>query len=140
MISHLRIRNVALIDEVEVGFGPGLNVLTGETGAGKSIVVDSIVFLLGERPGKDFIRTGAEAAQVEGIFEIETTLSGVLKAFDIEGLDDGQLFIERMQTAKKTVCKVNGRTVTVGMLKEISALLVDVHGQHEHQSLLQNNT
>ena len=137
MIAHLRIGNVALIDEVEVSFGNGLNVLTGETGAGKSIVVDSILFLLGERPGKDFIRMGAETALVEGIFEIETdALSGMLKALNVEGLDDGQLFIERTQTAKKTVCKVNGRTVTVGMLKEISALLADVHGQHEHQSLL----
>jgi len=141
MISTLNIRNVALIDEVEVNFAPGLNVLTGETGAGKSIVVDSINFLLGQRPGRDFVRTGAGFAAVRGIIEIEdpmiiTALSEL--GFDLDG--EGQLLLERtMQAGGKSVCRIAGRTVTAGMLKDACALLVDVHGQHEHQSLLDAN-
>ena len=141
MISTLNIKNVALIDEVEVNFGPGLNVLTGETGAGKSIVVDSINFMLGQRPGRDFVRTGADFASVNGIIEVEDKL--VIEALDRMGIDlagEGQLFLERtIQAGGKSVCRVNGRTVTAGMLKEACALLVDVHGQHEHQSLLDGN-
>ena len=141
MVSTLNIKNVALIDEVEVNFGPGLNVLTGETGAGKSIVVDSINFLLGQRPSRDFVRTGADFATVDGIIEIED--AQIIEALDRMGIDlagEGQLLLERtMQAGGKSVCRINGRTVTAGMLKDICALLVDVHGQHEHQSLLDGN-
>lgn len=140
MITNLRIRNVALIDEVEVAFGDGLNVLTGETGAGKSIVVDSINFLLGERPVRDFIRSGAESAVVEGLVEIrDDRCLHAVETLDItDDLEnDRQLMIQRtLYPQGRSVCRVNGRTVTVGMLKELSSLLVDVHGQHEHQSLL----
>jgi DNA repair protein RecN (Recombination protein N) len=137
MITSLSIQNVALIDRVRAVFAPGLNVLTGETGAGKSIVVDSINFLLGERPVRDFIRAGADFAAVEGL--IETGDSHIAEALQELGIDatGGQLLLERvMQTGGKSQCRVNGRVVSVGMLKEISALLADVHGQHEHQSLL----
>jgi DNA repair protein RecN (Recombination protein N) len=140
MLLSLYIKNVALIDHVQAAFAPGLNVLTGETGAGKSIVVDSINFLLGERPMRDFIRTGADFASVEGLFDIEDTHTR--QALTALGIDttDGQLMLERvMSTAGKTTCRVNGRTVAVGMLKEIGTHLVDVHGQHEHQSLLDVN-
>ena len=141
MITTLSIRNVALIDEVEVTFGPGLNVLTGETGAGKSILVDSINFLLGQRPGRDFVRTGADSAQVHGIIEVEDeTLQEALSGMGIDLAGEGQLLLERtIQAGGKSICRINGRTVTAGMLKEASALLVDVHGQHEHQSLLDAN-
>ncbi|MCL2528104.1 MAG: DNA repair protein RecN [Defluviitaleaceae bacterium] len=141
MISTLSIRNVALIDEVEVTFGPGLNVLTGETGAGKSIVVDSINFLLGQRPGKDFVRTGAGFAAVEGIIEVEDpVLIQALSGMGIDLAGEGQLLLERtIQAGGKSVCRINGRTVTASMLKDTCALLVDVHGQHEHQSLLDSN-
>ncbi|MCL2379093.1 MAG: DNA repair protein RecN [Defluviitaleaceae bacterium] len=138
MISTLSIKNVALIDEVEVSFASGLNVLTGETGAGKSIIVDSINFMLGQRPGRDFVRTGADFASVRGIIEVED--DDVIQALDRMGIDlagEGQLLLERtMQAGGKSVCRIGGRTVTAGMLKEACALLVDVHGQHEHQSLL----
>ncbi|MCL2203059.1 MAG: DNA repair protein RecN [Defluviitaleaceae bacterium] len=137
MITSLTIQNVALIDQVRAAFAPGLNVLTGETGAGKSIVVDSINFLLGERPARDFIRAGAGFASVEGLVEIEDPR--ILAALSALGIDaaDGQLMLERViQGGGKSTCRVNGRTVAVGMLKEISSHLVDVHGQHEHQSLL----
>jgi len=141
MISTLNIRNVALIDEVEVNFAPGLNILTGETGAGKSIVVDSINFLLGQRPGRDFVRTGADFASVRGIIEIEDqTVIEALSGMGIDLAGEGQLLLERtMQAGGKSVCRIAGRTVTAGMLKEACALLVDVHGQHEHQSLLDAN-
>jgi len=137
MIVNLRIQNVALIDQVEVSFAPGLNVLTGETGAGKSILVDSINFMLGGRPVRDFVRMGAEFAHVEGILEIDDP--SVKEGLFELGIDmsDGQIMLERtMQTGGKSTCRINGRTVTAGLLKEAASLLVDVHGQHEHQSLL----
>ncbi|MDR1664235.1 MAG: DNA repair protein RecN [Clostridiales bacterium] len=141
MITHLRIRNAALIDEAEVEFGGGLNVLTGETGAGKSIVVDAINFLLGERPARDFIRSGADSATVEGIVYIRgAAVAEAITALGVDLSGENELMIQRsLNTQGKSVCRVNGRSITVGMLKEISALLADVHGQHEHQSLLDVN-
>ena len=141
MISTLSIRNVALIDEVEVNFAPGLNVLTGETGAGKSILVDSINFLLGQRPGRDFVRTGAAFASVHGIIEVvDALLITALLDIGINLSEEGQLLLERtMQAGGKSVCRINGRTVTASLLRDVSELLVDVHGQHEHQSLLDSN-
>lgn len=141
MIINLRIQNVALIDEVEVNFAPGLNVLSGETGAGKSIVVDSINFLLGGRVSRDLIRSGAEFASVEGLIEFDGPYFSFVKEGLFElGIDaaDGQIMLSRtMQTdTGKSVCRINGRTVTVGILKNAAQLLVDLHGQHEHQSLL----
>ena len=141
MIDHLRIENVALIDEVEVTFAPGLNVLTGETGAGKSILVDSINFLLGGKATRELVRAGADFAFVEGILECtDPFVKAGLSEFGID-TDDGQIVLSRMMQADtgKSVCKINRRTVTVGMLKEVASLLVDVHGQHEHQSLLDSN-
>ncbi|MCL1842375.1 MAG: DNA repair protein RecN [Defluviitaleaceae bacterium] len=142
MISHLKIQNVALIDEVEVNFAPGLNVLSGETGAGKSIVVDSINFLLGGRTLRDFIRTGADFAYVEGIMEFDGALLDYVKEGLFElGLEaeDGQVMLSRRMSADtgKSTCRINGRTVTAGVLKSAASLLVDLHGQHEHQSLLE---
>jgi len=138
MLSHLRIENVALIDEVEVHFAPGLNILTGETGAGKSILVDSINFLLGGKATRDLVRTGAGFAHVEGILECtDPFIQEGLSAFGIDMADEQIIISRTMQVdSGKSVCRINGRTVTVGMLKDAASLLVDVHGQHEHQSLL----
>jgi len=137
MIVNLRIQNVALIDQVEVNFAPGLNILTGETGAGKSILVDSINFLLGGRPVRDFVRMGADFAHVEGILEFDDPIvkEGLFElGIDV---DDMQIMLERtMQSGGKSICRINGRIVTAGLLKDAASLLVDVHGQHEHQSLL----
>jgi len=137
MLTNLRIQNVALIDKVEVGFAPGLNVLTGETGAGKSIVVDSINFLLGGRPGRDFVRMGADFAHVEGILEFDDP--AVKQGLFELGIDtqEPQIMLERtIQAGGKSVCRINGRVVTAGLLKDAASLLVDIHGQHEHQNLL----
>ena len=136
MIASLRIQNVALIDEVSVNFAPGLNILTGETGAGKSIVVDSLGFLLGGRPARDFVRTGADFAHVEGMIEVrEAQCGGGLRGLGVEA-DDGQLMLSRTMQQAKSVCRINGRQVTAGLLRDVAALFVDLHGQHEHQSLL----
>jgi len=138
MLNHLRIENIALIDEVEVSFAPGLNILTGETGAGKSILVDSINFLLGGKATRELVRAGAAFAYVEGFIECTDPLvqEGLLEL----GIDapDGEIILSRRMQADagKSVCRINGRNVTVGTLKETASLLVDVHGQHEHQGLL----
>ena len=138
MIDHLRIENVALIEEVEVKFAPGLNILTGETGAGKSILVDSINFLLGGKVTRDLIRTGAAYAMVEGVLECtDPFVEKGLLAFGVTP-EEGQVILARTIQADngKSLCRINGRTVTVSMLRDVASLLVDVHGQHEHQSLL----
>ena len=138
MIISLRIQNVALIDQVEVDFAPGLNVLTGETGAGKSILVDSINFMLGARPVRDFVRMGADFAHVEGVLEVSDPI--VKEGLFELGINvqDSQIMLERVMQANggKSTCRINGRPVSVGLLKEAASFLVDVHGQHEHQSLL----
>jgi len=138
MLNYLRIENVALIDEVEVNFAPGLNILTGETGAGKSILVDSINFLLGGKATRDLVRAGADFAHVEGVLECtDPFIQAGLSTFGIDTADEQIMISRTMQVdSGKSVCRINGRTVTVGLLKDATALLVDVHGQHEHQSLL----
>lgn len=138
MLEYLKIKNIALIDELEVSFGPGLNVLSGETGAGKSIIIDSINFVLGERAGRDFIRNGETQAAVEALLCVtDDEISCGFNEMGIELDDDSSILLFRSINGDgKNVCRINGKTVTIGMMKELSALLVDVHGQHEHQSLL----
>ena len=138
MLEHLKVSNVALIEEAAIEFVPGLNILTGETGAGKSILIDSINFVLGSRTPKDFIRMGADIAQVEAFLTIShPELVEQITRIGVEIDEDNALFILRSQNTKgKSVCKINGRSVTIGMLREVAAMLIDIHGQHEHQSLL----
>src|SRR5438477_6529697 len=121
MLRFLRIKRLAVIDEAEVEFGPGLNVLTGETGAGKSILVEAVGLLLGGRAAGDLVRTGAESATVEAIF-------------DTTGED---LLIRREVTAQgRSRAFVNGELATASALKELAARLIEIHGQHEHHVLL----
>lgn len=138
MLEHLHIRNVALIKESEISFGDGLNILTGETGAGKSMIIDSLQFALGGRAGKDFLRHGEKQAVVEALFSVQSqALTEKLAENGIAPEEDGTLLITRtLSEAGKTVCRINGSTVTVGMLKEIAEDMIDIYGQHEHQSLL----
>lgn len=138
MLENLHIKNVALIEECEISFGGGLNILTGETGAGKSMIIDSLHFALGGRAGKDFLRRGQKAASVEALFLTENaSLQEKLTESGIKTEEDGSLLITRtLNESGKTICRINGSTVTVGMLKEISEDLIDIYGQHEHQSLL----
>ncbi len=138
MLRTLDIENIAVIEEASVDFSSGLNVLTGETGAGKSIVVDSINAILGERTSRELVRHGSENAFVSAYFDdICDETCAKLKELDIE-LDDGNslLISRKISSNGKSLCKVNGKTVTVSMLKEISSHLINVHGQHDSQALL----
>lgn len=136
MLESIKVKNVALIDETEVTFQDGLNILTGETGAGKSILIDSINLALGARADKGLIRDGQEYAFVELCFLIkrDETIKQ-LKQLDIF-LEDGRVILQRKITPEKNICKINGETVTGRQLKQVAALLIDIHGQHEHQTLL----
>ena len=137
MLVHINVKNIALIDEVSLELHENLNILTGETGAGKSMIIDSINFALGSRVPRTIIRRGEEFASVELLFDHhnEATLAK-LKEFGIR-LDHEYILISRILYAKgRSIYKINGQTVTMSMLREISGSLLDVHGQHEHQSLL----
>lgn len=138
MLKTLDIENIAVIEKASVDFSGGLNVLTGETGAGKSIVVDSINAIMGERTSRELVRYGAVNAYVSAYFDdICDSALNKLKEFDIELEEDNSLLITRKISANgKSLCKVNGKTVTVSMLKEICSYLVNVHGQHDSQALL----
>ncbi len=138
MLRRIHIKNVALIEEQAIELDDGFSVLTGETGAGKSIIIESFNFVLGERANRDLIKYGADKASVEAEFELsegEPALE-VLKVLDIV-TEDGMLLLYREITAAgKNTCRVNGVPVSVGILKQIGDVLVDIHGQHSHQSLL----
>lgn len=138
MLQRLEIQNVAIIDRVGIELGEGLNVLTGETGAGKSIIIDSINAILGQRLSKELIRTGRDKAVVEAVFQVDKDrLSDLFEGFGIEWEEDGTLVVSReFTTSGKNTCRINGRIATVSMLKQIGERLIDVHGQHDNQSLL----
>lgn len=137
MLQSLHVKNLALIDETEVVFGEGLNILTGETGAGKSIIIGSINLALGAKADKEMIRTGAEYALVELIFAIDRPKQlEAIRQLELP-VEDGQVILQRKIMQGRSVCKVCGETVTARQLKQLSEILIDIHGQHEHQSLLQ---
>lgn len=140
MISELSIENIALIDKLELELKSGLNILSGETGAGKSIIIDSLNFVLGERADKTLIRYGTDYAVVQAVFEDYLT-PAISWYMDDMGLDvDDVLIIRRkMSVDGKNECRINGRAVNLSVLRGLTALLVDIHGQHEHQSLLNPN-
>ncbi len=137
MLSSLKIENVAVIEQAEILFDHGLNILTGETGAGKSIVIDSINAILGERTSKDIVRKGAEKARVTAFFEnIPYSLVSTLEQYDVD-CEDNSLLITRIVSADgRGNCKVNGSPVTVSMLKDIGRNLITICGQHDSQYLL----
>lgn len=138
MLQRLEIQNIAIIDRVGIELGEGLNVLTGETGAGKSIIIDSINAVLGERLSKELIRTGRDKAVVEAVFNVERDrLSDLFENFGVEWEEDDTLIISReFSTSGKNTCRINGKIATVSMLKQMGERLIDVHGQHDNQSLL----
>jgi DNA repair protein RecN (Recombination protein N) len=141
MLSELRIRNFALIDRLTVQLGPGLNVLTGETGAGKSIIVGALSLLLGERASAEVVRAGEDRASIEGVFDVDGRgdLAALLDERGIEA-DDGLLVLKREVAAGgRSRAWINGSPTTAGTLAELGRLLVDLHGQHEHQTLLRRD-
>lgn len=138
MLKTLSIENIAVIEKADIEFLKGFNVLTGETGAGKSIVVDSINAILGERTSKELVRAGSENAFVTAYFEdINSEVKQKLNEFDLPCEDDGTLMLSRKISAQgKSTCRINGNVCTVSMLKEVGNLLVNIHGQHDSQTLL----
>lgn len=137
MLESLHVKNLALIEETEVVFGKSLNILTGETGAGKSIIIGSINLALGAKADKDMIRHGAEYALIELVFCVQSKVQiEAIKALDLPVEEDGTVLISRKITENRSVCKVNGETVIAKQLKALAEILIDIHGQHEHQTLL----
>ncbi|MBQ2325290.1 MAG: AAA family ATPase, partial [Clostridia bacterium] len=133
MLFSLHIRSVALIRQLDIDFSEGLTVFTGETGAGKSIIIDSIALLCGARSDKSIIRTGEDYAEVEGVFGMlsDDTVKA-LAEMDIEPDEEGNLFISRRIGADgRSVSRINGRVTPVGKLRSVSALLIDIHGQQD---------
>lgn len=136
MLQRLYVKNLALIDEIEVELKDGLNILTGETGAGKSIILGSVNLALGARYSKDMLRKGAEYGFVELNFQIENAKQlHRLKELDVYP-EDGMVVLSRRLMEGRSVSRINGETVTMTLLKEVASVLIDIHGQHEHQSLL----
>ena len=136
MLQNLHVKNLALIDETEVEFGPGLNILSGETGAGKSIIIGSINLALGEKVQKEMLRDNGESALVELVFFVEDadTIEAI-RALDIE-MEDDTVILSRKITGGRAIGRINGEAVSASKMKAVASLLIDIHGQHEHQSLL----
>lgn len=142
MLVELNIKDFAIIDNAKINFTKGLNVITGETGSGKSILIEALGMILGSRTSREFIRTGCDKAILEGVFYIEDTsiLKPILDELSIEIDQDNLLIISKEIYANgPSISKVNGRTMNLSMLKTITTKLVDIFGQHEHQSLLDVN-
>ncbi len=135
MLHNLHVKNLALIEEAEVDFSKGLNILSGETGAGKSIIIGSIGAAIGEKVSKDVIRKDADYALVELIFSVNDSVRDKLAAMDIP-MEDDQVILTRRISGGRPIAKINSESVSAAKLKEAASLLIDIHGQHEHQSLL----
>ena len=136
MLQNLHVKNLALIDETEVDFGPGLNILTGETGAGKSILMGSVSLALGGRYTADMLRSGAKNGLVELTFTIDDErILHSLEKMDIFP-EDGLITLSRRLMEGRSVSRINGETVSMGTLKDVAGLLIDIHGQHDNQTLL----
>src|SRR5258708_39016977 len=141
MLCKIRVQNFAIIDRLEVHFSPGFNVITGETGAGKSIIIDAVDLLLGGRGDLDFVRAGAEKATIEGVFKIPAALQTEVKTMlDGEGIEandrpDEILMTGELRSNGRNVCRINGTTASLQFFRTLGERLVDIHGQSEHLSL-----
>ena len=137
MLTHLHVKNLALIEEAEIDFSDGLNILTGETGAGKSIVIGSVGLALGDKLSRELLREGADYGLVELVFFVsrESQRERLLELGVVP--EDDEVIISRKILGKRSINKINGETVPLSQLKEAASVLIDIHGQHEHQSLLQ---
>lgn len=140
MLTELRIHNFAIIDQLDLRFGPGLIILTGETGAGKSIILDAVVMLIGGKADTTYVRTDSDAAFVEGVFHLKgpekEAVHSILQREELMDDPDYVVLTREVRKEGRSVARLNGRTVNVSLLKELGALLVDIHGQAEHLSLL----
>src|SRR5699024_5792184 len=139
MLTELSIKNFAIIEEISINFEEGLTVLTGETGAGKSIIIDAVELLAGGRGSVQYIRHGEKRAELEGLFSIDDKDHKSYKVAEQFGItiSDGMLILQRTITHQgKSICRVNGKLVTIAILKEFGKTLIDIHSQHETQSLM----
>lgn len=136
MLEQLTIKNVAVIDKLSVTFDNGLSVLTGETGAGKSIIIDSINMILGDRARKELIRNGADFAQVEAVFGMCDAVRDILNENDIDSDDDCVIITRKITADGKSSARINGSAVTLNTLRDIADMLINIHGQHDNQALL----
>lgn len=137
MLINLHVKNLALIEEADINFSKGLNIITGETGAGKSILIGSINAALGNKVPADFVRSGAEYGLVELTFKVDNpNIISRLKELEVSDADDGEILITRKIMSGRSTLKVNGETKVVSEVRRITPLLIDIHGQHEHQSLM----
>ena len=139
MLVILHVKNFAIIDEIDVDFSSGLNILTGETGAGKSILIGSIGIALGARVSQEIIGKHGDSAMVEIVFQIEDEeTKEKLSGLGVDP-DEGQIVISRRITGSRSVNRINGENVPVSVIRQVAALCIDIHGQHENQSLLQKD-
>ena len=136
MLLELHVKNLALIETADVELEDGLNILTGETGAGKSIMIGSVNLALGQKASKEMIRNGAEYAYVELVFSVDPEKENALRALDVMPDENGTLIISRKIMPSRSLSRINDEAVTAARLKQVTSLLIDIHGQHEHQSLL----
>lgn len=136
MLLELHVKNLALIETADVELEDGLNILTGETGAGKSIMIGSVNLALGQKASKEMIRNGAEYAYVELVFSVDPEKEDALRALDVMPDENGTLIISRKIMPSRSLSRINDEAVTAARLKQVTSLLIDIHGQHEHQSLL----
>lgn len=139
MLQSLYVKNLALIEECRLDFGEGLNILTGETGAGKSLLIGSLNLALGAKFEKEMLRKGAESAYVELTFSGNGKANSKLLSMELEQAEDGSITISRRMQIGKSVCRINGEVVNAKQVRELSETLIDIHGQHEHQSLLKKS-
>ncbi|MBE2225362.1 MAG: AAA family ATPase, partial [Anaerolineae bacterium] len=141
MLNELYIRDFAIIDELRLQIAPGFNVLTGETGAGKSIILDAVMLVLGGRADTNMVRANCELAYVEAAFTLSDDLQAIIRPLlEEEGLDEETgndlLLTRELRMNGRNICRINGRSVSLSLLKDIAAPLIDIHGQGEHLSLL----
>src|SRR5690625_113395 len=140
MLMELSIEDFAIIDKISVTFSEGLTVLTGETGAGKSIIIDAVQLLAGGRGSVDFVRHGAKKAEIEGLFTIDYKqhpIYNVSELYGIEIQDEMAVLHRTITSSGKSICRVNGKLVTLAILREFGKTLIDIHSQHETQSLME---
>ena len=141
MLLELNIKNFAIIDDINISFSKGFNVLTGETGTGKSIIIDAVSLVLGGRAAKEYVKNGQKKATIEALFHLDnpSNINKKLKKYGISIEPDNNLLLTReIHSTGRSLSRINGHTVTLNMLKDLTYFLVDIHGQHEHQSLLKN--
>ena len=136
MLNQLSIRNVAVIDKLDINLHDGVSVLTGETGAGKSIIIDSINMILGDRANKELVRYGTDKAVVQAVFDAPKSVINVLEENDIDVEDETVIITRQVTKEGKSVARINGMVVTLNILREISDRLINIHGQHDNQALL----